>query len=74
MNNRIKQLAEQAEEYAADYEFEHGGDEFDIFKKKFAELILKKCCEVLYKHEIIISQFGGVEYPEAILLPHFGVK
>ncbi len=45
MNERIKELAEKADEYAADYEFKNGGDEFNVFKEKFAELIVKECCD-----------------------------
>ncbi len=46
MNERIKDLAEQAAEYAAENaagDWEVGPDYQDVFNKKFAELIVKEC-------------------------------
>ena len=45
MNEQIKKLAKQANDFASEYEFENGGDEFVIFKEKFAELIIRECIE-----------------------------
>ena len=46
MNERIKALAEQAGEYAAQNatgDWEVGPDYQDLFNKKFAELIVREC-------------------------------
>jgi len=45
MNERIKELARQAEEYAsANEEHWHDGPDWqDLFNEKFAELIVQEC-------------------------------
>jgi hypothetical protein len=45
MNERIKQLAEQAREYA-EWSTPQGLEWFDNFKEQFAELIVRECMEV----------------------------
>ena len=49
MNERIRELAEQADEYA-DYELQMPGeyhpDWHDIRDEKFAELIVQECAEI----------------------------
>ena len=48
MNERIRKLAEQAEQYA--YRVAVGGDECqEAYTKKFAELIVREMCNVLDK-------------------------
>ena len=42
MNERIKELAEQAQQYA-EYVTPQGLEWFNAFKEKFAELIVKEC-------------------------------
>ena len=42
MNERIKQLAEQAQQ-CAEYVTPQGLECFDMFKEKFAELIVREC-------------------------------
>lgn len=70
MNERIKELAEQARKYVADaIELGFPQDQVDdIRDEKFAELIVKECCDVLYDNEL-----GGyrVDY---VLKEHFGVE
>lgn len=64
---QIKKLAEQAYEYAAvDGVVNSSGDEFDIFKEKLAELILKEVMQVLLSN-------GHVDAFD-FLNEHFGVK
>lgn len=57
MNERIKELAEQATDK------EHGYSFFD--REKFAELIVKECAEVVYSR-------SGHARPQD-LLKHFGL-
>ena len=38
MNERLKELAEQAKEYARGFNYQH-----EVFEKKFAELIVREC-------------------------------
>ena len=68
MNERIKELAEQAEVWANQFE-EHWGDGPDtneLFKEKFAELIVKECANVAAEHDALdiyeeIREHFGVE-------------
>jgi hypothetical protein len=66
MNERIKQLAEQAEEWNAD------GDKCEVNLAKFAELIVRECITV-------INQPNGVGDDDVIRITkdvekHFGVE
>ena len=50
MNERIRELAEQAEDYASEHE-EHwhdGPDWQELFNEKFAELIVKECLKEIW--------------------------
>ena len=76
MNERIKELAKQAEGWANQFE-EHWGDGPDtneLFKQKFAELIVKECMEqVWYSREDGIN--GNVsEVIKERIKQHFGVE
>ena len=44
MNERITELAEQAQQYA-EYVTPQGCEWFDTFKEKFAELLVQECAE-----------------------------
>ena len=86
MNERIRELAEQARKYARDYvaECKHYGhymehNEYELrFEEKFAELIIKKCISQIAL--IGISNFENediswtVETAIANIQEHFGVK
>lgn len=83
MNERIKELAEQAKEYARNhvadcrtygYYMEH--NEYELqFEKKFAELIMKECIRVPYdmwdkselNADIAVKIDHSIKY-------HFGVE
>ena len=49
MNEKIKELAEQAEKYANEQAHRawHHSSGFNPFKEKFAELIVKECANLL---------------------------
>jgi hypothetical protein len=49
MNERIKELAEQAQQYA-EHVTPQGLEWFDTFKEKFAELIVKECGNVVFNY------------------------
>lgn len=72
MNERIKELAEQAwDATAVSPEFGHPvsfAEKSVSFVEKFAELIIKECCSVLYDNEM-----GGYQV-EHCLKDHFGVE
>jgi hypothetical protein len=60
MNERIKELAEQARSYVADaIELGFPRDQVDdIRDEKFAELIVRECAEVCYDHSRVA---GGID-------------
>ena len=66
MNERIRELAEQATVFVADYD----GQRWQIDTEKFAELIVKECMEI-NKQELSFIAFETLmdRYNE-----HFGVK
>jgi len=63
MNKRIKELAEQAQDWA-DAHAPFASEEHEYFTEKFALLIVKECIE--------ISQVGSIT--ESKLKKHFGVE
>jgi hypothetical protein len=67
MNERIKQLAEQAQQYA-EYITPQGCEWFDTFKEKFAELIVRECADVATVNQY--QAFSAGHYVKK----HFGVE
>jgi len=73
MNERIRELAEQAREYASDYvaDSKHYGyymehNELEIkFEEKFAELIVQECI-------IVLDENDGATHHTELLKKHFG--
>jgi hypothetical protein len=77
MNERIRELAEQATEYANEQNELHGVDYVMTFKEKFAELIVRECVNVLDKAqwdkgEDWICADGTRIIPQ--IKEHFGVE
>ena len=75
MNERIRQLAEQAGEYAAQNatgDWEVGPAYQDLFNKKFAELIVRECMSITDK----CSTGPGLHdlFADNIIAEHFGVE
>lgn len=70
MNERIKELAEYVEKYISTTNFEGmPEDEMtydEIFQKKFAELIVRKCADIADEAE----PFFACD----LILKHFGIK
>ena len=89
MNERIKELTEQAEEYAAANatgDWEVGPAYQDLFNEKFAELIVRECVYVIQKEVSLkykdggeTEEFMGGHYASSLLARvkikrHFGVE
>ena len=51
MNERIRQLAEQAEDWADSQNF-YESDYKDYFNEKFAELIVEKCAGIIESQDV----------------------
>lgn len=82
MNERIKEIKLQAQEYAGQYGFAHrvhGQDLIDILDQKFVELIVRECAMVAIKKQTendidnIVSENPAKDFADA-LVKHFGVK
>ena len=76
MNERIKELAEQAKDYADYYSMLSDSAEQEIFTEKFAELIVKECAEIAKKVDGDESDDyqSGRTWAGIDVLEHFGVK
>lgn len=66
MNERIRELAEQAENYAREQNDKFGLSYKREYDKKFAELIVKEACQHLTN--------TGQDYARELVEKHFGVK
>ena len=76
MNERIRQLADQASMYASRQTTDPDEWEF-IFRKKFAELIVRECVDICNK--IYHSNYPDAEEWERseegdVIKQHFGVE
>ena len=70
MNERIKQLAKQAEEYA-DIEYNASDlDWYELKEEKFAELIVQECATVIER-----NLFQGIGWNTSrAVRQHFGIN
>lgn len=79
MNERIQQLAKQAERETKEH-FNSNWDGtpreiFDMyFNEKFAELIIRDCANLAKHHVMNISTYADAEFVEEQIEQHFGVK
>ena len=74
MNERIKELAEQADLYAF-----VSDNSVDPDLAKFAELIVRECAELCLNNETFQGMFNTMEYRKgrhfnSIIKEHFGVE
>ena len=69
MNERIKELVKQAADYANTYSDAGADVWFEIYNKKFAELIVRECVELATKE---YNNRGAIHGND--LLKHFGVE
>jgi hypothetical protein len=76
MNERIKELYDQAHKFASQHRVQSigapGNNYFELFHEKFAELIVKECIE-----QVVTGPNGPAHYAvEAAirLKKHFGVE
>jgi hypothetical protein len=89
MNERFKELADQARKYARDYvaDCKHYGhymehNELDVrFEEKFAELIVRKCVDIIQRESekaIRNNTYMGDDVPASVtqwaIKKHFGVE
>ena len=81
MNERIKELAEQAQDWA-DAHAPYASEEHEYFVEKFAELIVKECVTAITDDQLakdcgtflIDSWAKGMRYSAHLIEEHFGVE
>ena len=75
MNERIKELAEKAQQYA-EYVTPQGLEWFDAFKTKFAELIVKECTTLIEQSVDNSEYWSRTTGAESIIAieQHFGFE
>lgn len=81
MNERIKELAKEAQQYA-EWTTPQGLEWFKPFQEKFAELIVQECLNVLHKTAVESTLedewdkawHSGVVSGLELVEEHFGVK
>ena len=76
MNEKIKELAEQAEKYANEQAQRawHHSSGFNPFKEKFAELIVKECAEVCRNQPDIFAMKLDRDNCAIAIEEHFGIE
>ena len=81
MNERIRQLAEQAKMFATPMKFHLGGQDYaKVRDEKFAELIVGECVATIandtanYPGEGMMSYYQGVQDAVKSIRKHFGVE
>jgi hypothetical protein len=76
MNERIRELAEQAEIYAGEL-IDEGAD-YDqyprYYTEKFAELIVRECASMARVYQSHKYDFTGDSELDEFMLKHFGVE
>ena len=60
MNERIKELAKQAADYANTYSDDGADVWFEMYNKKFAELIVRECA-LLCSDPVVVLQHWGLD-------------
>jgi DNA-binding GntR family transcriptional regulator len=79
MNERIRELSEQASEWAAANatgDWEVGPSYVDIFNKKFAELIVRECTRLVINNGIATATHDQLVRQDCVneIKEHFGVE
>ena len=73
MNERIKELAEQAEDWADNQNF-YESDYRDYLMEKFAELIVKECAKVIFETPVEYIETDTMHRIRDRVKQHFGVN
>lgn len=70
MNERIVELYNQAIVLEGNGDYTAG----ELNPEKFAELIVRECCDILTDNvEVALNASGSPVYPEGLIKEHFGV-
>ena len=72
MNQRIKELADEAAKFSAIMALPTGESGDNLFVEKFAELIVKECMDLVASRPYIDD--GNWSHPSMMIKQHFGVE
>ena len=74
MNERIRELANQVTSYCDTLDVADQTIYQDIWKREFAELIVRECADIAKHHVMNISTYADAEFVEEQVKQHFGVE
>jgi hypothetical protein len=75
MNERINELAKQADLYAISMQNETGAFYFNSYNEKFAELIIQECVSVAHPKLNDVGEWAaGMRLVQKRIKQHFGVE
>ena len=74
MNERIKELADEAAKFSAIMALPTGESGDKLFVKKFAELIVQECAEVIFKTPVEYLEIDAMHRVRDRVKEHFGVE
>ena len=75
MNERIRELAKEALDYAEKKKLEEVSQHwFKLYNEKFAELIVRECMEQLNISNVPTSISAGLNLGRVAIKEHFGVE
>ena len=74
MNERIKELVKQAADYANTYSDAGADVWFEIYNKKFAELIVRECAKVCRGQPNVYALKADRDNCAIAIEEHFGVE
>ena len=73
MNEQLKLLAEQAEDWADNQNF-YESDYRDYLMEKFAELIVNECLDIVNRHEYSYHEADPLWETAQLIKERFGVE
>ena len=74
MNDRIKQLADEAAKFSAILALPTGESGDKLFVEKFAELIVRECAEVIFETPVKYTEIDIMHIIRDRVKEHFGVE
>jgi hypothetical protein len=72
MNERIKKLGLEAADWLDDQESVNTVHAMQLYQKKFAELIVRECVDIVASRPYIDD--GNWSHPSTMIKQHFGVE
>jgi hypothetical protein len=70
MNERIRELADEAAKFSAVMALSTGESGDELFVERFAELIVRECADLSFEHWAVTHDTS----PQEAILKHFGVE